>query len=76
MIPIAPGTLKVSLDNQEVREYQLQPDQALNWKVSSSLACELSAPGLVRIWIGEDELALAEHATFTLRRGSQPGQRP
>jgi cytoskeleton protein RodZ len=76
MIPIAPGTLKVSLDNQEVREYQLQPDQALNWKVSSSLACELSAPGLVRIWIGEDEMALAEHATFTLRRGSQPDQRP
>lgn len=76
MIPTAPGLLKVSLDNQEIREYQLQPDQALNWKVSHSLACELSAPGLLRLWIGENELAVAEHTVFTLTAGSQPDRRP
>jgi len=76
MVPKAPGLLKVSLDNQEIREYQLQPDQALNWKVSHSLACELSAPGLLRLWIGEDELSVADHTVFTLTRGAQPDRRP
>ena len=76
MLPVAAGTMKVSLDNQEVREYQLQPEQSLNWKVSGRLTCELSAPGLVRIWVGEDEVAVADHALFTLVPGGAPAARP
>jgi transcriptional regulator with XRE-family HTH domain len=76
MVPVAAGTMKVSLDNQEVREYQLQPEQSLNWKVSGSLACELSSPGLVRIWVGEDEVVVADHALFTLVPGETPAARP
>lgn len=76
MVPIAAGTMKVSLDNQELREYQLQPEQSLNWKVSGSLACELSTPGLVRIWVGEEEVVVTDHAVFTLVRGGAPEGRP
>ena len=76
MVPVAAGTMKVSLDNQELREYQLQPEQSLIWKVSASLACELSAPGLVRIWVGEAEVAVTDHALFTLVQGVAPGARP
>ena len=76
MVPVAAGTMKVSLDNQELREYQLQPEQSLNWKVSASLACELSAPGLVRIWVGEAEVAVTDLALFTLVQGVAPGARP
>jgi len=68
--------MKVSLDNQELRDYQLQPEQSLIWKVSASLACELSAPGLVRIWVGEAEVAVTDHALFTLVQGVAPGARP
>jgi cytoskeleton protein RodZ len=76
MVPIAAGTMKVSLDNQELREYQLQPEQSLNWKVSGSLACELSTPGLVRLWVGEKEVVVTDHALFTLVHGGAPEGRP
>ena len=76
MVPIAVGTMKVSLDNQELREYQLQPEQSLNWKVSSSLSCELSTPGLVRIWVGDGEVVVSDHALFTLVQGEAPGAKP
>ena len=76
MVPIAAGTLKVSLDSQELREYELQPEQSLNWKVSGSLACELSAPGLVRIWVGEEEVVVTDHASFTLVQGVAANTRP
>lgn len=76
VLPVAQGTLKVSLDQQELREYQLQPDQSLNWKVSVSLACELSAPGLVRVWVGQDELAVGDLLLFTLNRSGAPEDRP
>jgi len=72
MLPVGPGSMKVSLDNQEPREYQLQPEQALNWKVARHLAVELSAPGSVRIWVDQQELAVAGHAVFALSR--TPGQ--
>lgn len=71
MLPVSPGVMKVSLDSQEVREYQLQPDQSLNWKVSASLACELSAPGLVRVWVDQQEIAVAEYPAFVLKAGSR-----
>ncbi len=67
MLPVAAGVLKVSLDNQETREYQLQPDQSLNWKVSRNLAVELSAPGLVRIWVDQQELAVADALAYVLK---------
>lgn len=76
MLPILSGVMKVSLDNQETREYQLQPEQSLNWKVTKSLACELSAPGLVRVWVGQQEIALADYPAFILKGASQPGQQP
>ena len=72
MLPLAAGTMKVSLDNQEVREYQLQPDQSLNWKVATSLAVELSTPGLARVWVDQHEIAVSEHAAFILRSGAKP----
>ena len=76
MLPVAAGTMKVSLDNQEVREYQLLPDQSLNWKVSASLAVELSAPGLARIWVDQQEIAVAEQSVFILKSAVKPGGRP
>lgn len=71
MLPVASGVMKVSLDDQEAREYQLQPDQSLNWKVSKSLSCELSAPGLVRVWVDQQEITLSEFPAFILKAGSQ-----
>lgn len=76
MLPAAAGMMKVALDNQEPREYQLQPEQSLNWKVSRSLAIELSAPGAVRLWVDQQELPVAGHAAFTLTRAPGPGTRP
>jgi len=76
MLPGSAGVMKVSLDNQEVREYQLQPEQSLNWKVAESLACELSAPGLVRVWVDQQEVAVAEYSAFILKGGPPQGQRP
>jgi cytoskeletal protein RodZ len=76
MLPLAAGTMKVSLDNQEVREYQLQPDQSLNWKVSTSLAVELSAPGLARVWVDQQEIAVTEQAAFILKAGVKTERRP
>lgn len=71
MLPVGAGLMKVSLDNQEQREYQLQPDQSLNWKVTRSLACELSAPGLVRVWIDQQEVAVSEYLAFILKGNTQ-----
>ena len=68
MTPLAAGVGKISLDGQEVREYQLQPGQALNWKVTGSLAVELSAPGLVKVQMEQQELAVAEHQAFILKK--------
>lgn len=76
MLPGSAGIMKVSLDNQEVREYQLLPEQSLNWKVTGSLACELSAPGLVRVWVNQQEIAVAEYPAFLLKVGAQQEQRP
>jgi cytoskeleton protein RodZ len=76
MLPAAAGMMKVALDNQEPREYQLQPEQSLNWKVSRSLAIELSVPGAVRLWVDQQELPVAGHAAFTLTRAPEPGARP
>lgn len=71
MLPVAAGVMKVSLDNQELREYQLQPEQSLNWKVTGSLACELSAPGLVRVWVGQQEIPVTEYPAFVLKGSTQ-----
>jgi hypothetical protein len=58
--------MTVTLDGQESRAYQLAPEQQLNWKVSGQLQLELSAPGVVRCWVGEQELPLAEHTAVRL----------
>lgn len=71
MLPVAAGVMKVSLDNQELREYQLQPEQSLNWKVTGSLACELSTPGLVRVWVGQEEIPVSEYPAFILKGNTQ-----
>jgi cytoskeletal protein RodZ len=76
MLPVGAGTMKVSLDSQEVREYELQPDQSLNWKVSTSLAVELSTPGLARVWVDQHELAVAEYPAFILKGSVKPEGRP
>jgi cytoskeleton protein RodZ len=76
MIPLAAGTMKISLDSQEVREYQLQTDQSLNWKVSASLAVELSAPGLVRVWVDQQEIAVSEQTAFILKGVAKGEGRP
>lgn len=76
MLPVAAGVMKVSLDGQEVREYQLQPDQSLNWKVAGSLSCELSVPGLVKVWVDQKEVAVVEYQAFILKTVSPQGQRP
>jgi len=76
MLPVAAGVLKVSLDNQETREYQLQPDQSLNWKVSRNLAVELSAPGLVRIWVDQQELAVADALAYVLKNVPRKEEEP
>lgn len=76
MLPVSPGIMKVSLDNQEVREYQLQPEQALNWKVSGRLSCELSTAGLVRVWVEQQEIAVAEHSAFILKSVMSQESRP
>ena len=68
MTPLAAGVGKISLDGQEVREYQLQPGQTLNWKVTASLAVELSAPGLVKVQMEQQELAVAEYQAFILKK--------
>jgi hypothetical protein len=76
MLPIAAGVLKVSLDNQEMREYQLQPDQSLNWKVTQSLAVEFSAPGLVRIWVDQQELNVADALAYVLKSAPRKSEEP
>lgn len=76
MLPVSAGIMKVSLDNQEQREYQLLPEQSLNWKVTGSLACELSTPGLVRVWVDQQEIAVAEYPAFLLKVGAQQEPRP
>ncbi|MCM2263678.1 MAG: helix-turn-helix domain-containing protein [Desulfuromonadales bacterium] len=76
MLPGSAGVMKVSLDNQETREYQLLPEQSLNWKVTQSLACELSAPGLVRVWVDQQEVAVAEYPAFLLKVGAHQERRP
>jgi cytoskeleton protein RodZ len=76
MLPTGAGTLKVSLDGQEVREYQLQPDQSLHWKVMESLAVELSMPGLIRIWADQQELPVAGYPAFVLTRTRPQEARP
>lgn len=76
MLPVSAGVLKVSLDNQELREYQLQPEQPLNWKVMVSLACELSAPGLVRVWVEQQEVPVNEYPAFRLIAGPRQDARP
>jgi cytoskeletal protein RodZ len=76
MIPAVAGTMRVALDNQEPREYQLQPEQSLNWKVSRHLAVELSAPGAVRLWVDQQELPVAEQTAFVLTRAPEQGSRP
>jgi hypothetical protein len=68
--------MRVALDNQEPREYQLQPEQSLNWKVSRHLAVELSAPGAVRLWVDQQELPVAEQTAFVLTRAPEQGSRP
>lgn len=54
------GVVKVTLDGQDSRDYQLQPEQKLNWKVGKQLLLELSAPSLLRCWVNDQEVALAE----------------
>lgn len=76
MVPVAAGRMKVSLDGQETREYELQPDQPLNWKAMESLAVELSATGLVRIWVEQEELPAPEGAAFVLIVRPSPERRP
>jgi hypothetical protein len=66
MRAVSAGEMKVTLDGQESRTYQLAPEQQLNWKVSGQLQLELSAPGLVRCWVGEQELPLTEHSAVRL----------
>ena len=44
------GVMKVTLDGQDSRDYELQTEQKLNWKVGSQLQLELSAPSLIRCW--------------------------
>jgi hypothetical protein len=75
MLPTAAGAMKVSLDGQESRTYDLQPGQPLHWKVSDSLAIELSSPGLVRIWVAEQEVPVAEYPALVLTRSSSPEAR-
>lgn len=76
MLPIAAGAMKVSLDGQEFRAYELQPEQSLFWKVSDSLAAEFSSPGLVRVWVDQQELPVAEYPALLLKRMSLPEARP
>lgn len=71
IVPVAPGLLKVVLDDQEAREYPLEPGQPLLWKVSKSLSCELSLPGLIRLWVGDTELTLGELPAFILVRSDR-----
>ncbi len=76
MLSTAAGTMKVSLDDQEFRAYDLQPEQSLFWKVSGSLAAEFSSPGLVRVWVDQQELPIAEYPSLLLKRMSLPEARP
>lgn len=76
LVPVSAGVLRVSLDSQELREYPLQPDQPLNWKVTRSLAVELSAPGLVRVWVEQAELPVAELSAFVLKSRPRTDARP
>jgi cytoskeletal protein RodZ len=70
------GVMKVTLDGQESRDYELQSGQKLNWKVSNQLLLELSAPALVRCWVGEQEVPLAENVAVRLvRLPSKPAER-
>ncbi len=54
------GKMKVTLDGQDSRDYELQPGQKFNWKVGRQLQLELSAPTLIRCWVNDQEVALAE----------------
>ena len=54
------GVMKVTLDGQDSRDYELQPGQKLTWKVGSQLQLELSTPALIRCWVNEQEVTLAE----------------
>lgn len=74
--PVSSGTMKVSLDRQETREYQLQPEQPLNWKVADSLLVELSTPGLVRVWVEQEEIPVAELPAFQLKGRTPSEGRP
>jgi len=76
MLPTAVGAIKVSLDGQEFRTYELQPEQSLHWKVSDSLAVEFSSPGLLRIWVDQQELPIAEYPALVLKRVSLQEARP
>ena len=60
------GVVKVTLDGQESRSYELQPEQQLNWKVGSQLQLELSAPALIHCWVDEQEVPLAEQVAVKL----------
>lgn len=66
MVATGAGSIKVALDGQETREYPLQAEQVLNWKVTRSLAIEQSVPGLVKVSVGDQEIALADQAAFVL----------
>jgi cytoskeleton protein RodZ len=76
MLTTGNGMAKVSLDQQEVREYPLLPEQTLHWKVSHSLAVECSTPGLLRLWVDQQEVPVAELAAFILVRAPAPAVRP
>ncbi len=58
--------IKVSLDGQESRSYEMQPEQQLNWKVGSQLQLEFSAPTVIRCWVDEQEIFLDEHVAVNL----------
>lgn len=66
IVAVSAGVIKVSLDGQESRSYELMPEQQLNWKVGSQLQMELSAPALIRCWVDEQELPLAELVAVSL----------
>ncbi len=71
IVPVAQGQLKVVLDGQEPRDYPLEAEQPLLWKVSTSLSCELSLPGSVRLWVGDTELTIGELSVFILVRNER-----
>lgn len=76
MQALGSGVAKISLDRQEEREYELRPDQTLHWKVTLSLAVQCSTPGLVRLWIGDQEIPVSEFPAFTLSTSPGGAARP